>query len=115
MPTDMQSSALPVYPDRVFLQLDPGRDLRFRMAHHRRLPPGGMARTQQRLRNLYGYEAIAQFRSGRSSANLTRTLRNTIITTYGNDFATANTEFERNGRMGRQSQTWMRSERDGGW
>jgi hypothetical protein len=63
--------------------------------------------------NLYGYEAIAQFRSGRSSANLTRTLRNTIITTYGNDFATANTEFERNGRMGRQSQTWMRSE--AGW
>jgi hypothetical protein len=59
--------------------------------------------------NLYGYEAIATFRSNRPSANLDRTLKNTVITTYGQDFATANTEFERNGKTGRQSQTWMRS------
>ncbi len=59
--------------------------------------------------NLYGYEAIAQFRSTRPSVGLARTLKNTTITTYGSDFATANTEFERNGRQGRQSQTWLRT------
>jgi Protein of unknown function (DUF3225) len=59
--------------------------------------------------NLYGYESIATFRSNRPSANLARTLKNTVITTYGQDFATVNTEFERNGKTGRQSQTWMRA------
>lgn len=59
--------------------------------------------------NLYGYDEIAAFRQGRSAANLDRTLKNTVITTYGQDFATANTEFDRAGRQGRQSQTWMRT------
>ncbi len=59
--------------------------------------------------NLYGYEAIAAFRSARSAIGLERTLQNTVITTYGQDFATANTEFVRSGRQGRQSQTWMRT------
>lgn len=60
--------------------------------------------------NLYGYEAIAAFRSQRSPIGLARTLSNTVITTYGRDFATANTEFERTaGKRGRQSQTWMRT------
>jgi hypothetical protein len=58
--------------------------------------------------NLYGYEAIAAFRSARPSAGLARSLKNTVITTYGHNFATANTEFERNGKTGRQSQTWMK-------
>lgn len=60
--------------------------------------------------NLYGYDAIAAFRSGRSSAGLARTTRNTVITTYGEDFATANIEFLRppGTRIGRQSQTWVR-------
>jgi hypothetical protein len=60
--------------------------------------------------NLYGYEAIAAFRSGRPSAGLARTTRNTVITTYGEDFATANIEFLRppGTRIGRQSQTWVR-------
>jgi Protein of unknown function (DUF3225) len=33
-----------------------------------------------------------------------------VITTYGLDFATANTEYRRgaSGRQGRQSQTWVR-------
>ena len=33
-----------------------------------------------------------------------------MITTYGRDFATAMTEFQRDGsaRIGRQSQTWVR-------
>lgn len=59
--------------------------------------------------NLYGYEAIAAFRSARSTIGLERTLHNTVITTYGEDFATTNTEFIRSGRQGRQSQTWMRT------
>jgi Protein of unknown function (DUF3225) len=65
--------------------------------------------------NLYGYEAIAAFRQGRSPVNLDRTLRNTVITTYGQDFATANTEFQRanTDKMGRQTQTWMRT--PAGW
>ncbi|MBF2046523.1 MAG: oxalurate catabolism protein HpxZ [Elainella sp. C42_A2020_010] len=63
--------------------------------------------------NLYGYEAIAAFRSARSPAGLARTLSHTIITTYGTDFATVNTEFQRSGQSGRQSQTWLRT--DQGW
>ncbi|QYO67946.1 oxalurate catabolism protein HpxZ [Leptolyngbya sp. 7M] len=63
--------------------------------------------------NLYGYEAIAAFRSARAPAGLARTLSNTIITTYGTDFATVNTEFQRSGQSGRQSQTWLRT--DQGW
>ena len=65
--------------------------------------------------NLYGYEQIANFRKSRSPGNLERTLINTVITTYGRNFATANTEFQRQGsnRTGRQSQTWMLTE--DGW
>lgn len=65
--------------------------------------------------NLYGYDEISTFRKNRSPANLERSLMHTVITTYGHDFATANTEFQRVGsnRTGRQSQTWMRTEK--GW
>ncbi|MEX1168324.1 MAG: oxalurate catabolism protein HpxZ [Hydrogenophaga sp.] len=65
--------------------------------------------------NLYGYEAIRAFRAGRPSVGLARTLGKTVITTYGHDFATANTEFYRPGsdRTGRQSQTWLRTSE--GW
>jgi len=61
--------------------------------------------------NLYGFEAIQAFRAARPSQGLQRTCLNTVITTYGEDFATANTEFQRDGvaRSGRQSQTWMRT------
>ena len=61
--------------------------------------------------NLYGYEAIRAFRAGRSSQGLARERMNIVITTYGRDFATANTEFSRVGsaRTGRQSQTWVRT------
>ncbi|TDH64184.1 oxalurate catabolism protein HpxZ [Dankookia rubra] len=58
--------------------------------------------------NLLGWEMIAAFRAGRSPVGLERTLQNTVITTYGRDFATANTEFLRGSRHGRQSQTWVR-------
>ncbi|GAB3759721.1 oxalurate catabolism protein HpxZ [Ramlibacter monticola] len=65
--------------------------------------------------NLYGYDAIAQFRSARSAQGLARELLRTVITSYGRDFATAHTEFRRAGsdRTGRQSQTWMRTPQ--GW
>ena len=62
--------------------------------------------------NLYGHEQIAAFRSARSPVGLARTIDGTVITTYGRDMATANTLFEREtmpGRVGRQSQTWMRT------
>lgn len=65
--------------------------------------------------NLYGYEAIREFRAGRSPQGLARRVLRTAITTYGTDFATTNIEFQREGsdRIGRQSQTWMRT--PAGW
>ena len=65
--------------------------------------------------NLYGYQAIAAFRAARPPIDLTRRLMNTVITTYGRDVATANTEFQRIGatNTGRQSQVWLRI--DLGW
>ena len=60
--------------------------------------------------NLVGIEAIRAFRSARPATGLTRRLANTVITTYGRDFATASTELYREGdaRTGRQRQTWVR-------
>ena len=61
--------------------------------------------------NLYGYDAIQNFRANRPSAGLKRTLERTQITTHGRDFATASTLFRRAsapGRIGRQMQTWVR-------
>src|SRR5271156_4291108 len=65
--------------------------------------------------NLYGYDAIASFRSNRPPIDLTRQLKNTKIVTYGRDLATANTEFQRVGSSvtGRQSHVWIRTE--DGW
>jgi Protein of unknown function (DUF3225) len=60
--------------------------------------------------NLRGIEAIRAFRAARPSTGLARTLSNTVLTTYGRDFGTAMTEFQREGsaKTGRQSQTWVR-------
>jgi len=60
--------------------------------------------------NLVGIDAIRAFRAARPSTGLARTLARTVITTYGRDFATAMTEFHREGQpaSGRQSQTWVR-------
>lgn len=60
--------------------------------------------------NLIGYDTIQVFRNSRSPKNLARDLRQTVITTYGRDYATANTEFTKAGeaRVGRQSHTWLR-------
>ena len=60
--------------------------------------------------NLYGIEAIREFRQARPAAGLARELQHTVITTFGRDQATAMTEFVRAGsdKIGRQSQTWVR-------
>ncbi len=60
--------------------------------------------------NLHGIAAIRDFRNARPATGLARKLMNTVITTYGNDCATAMTEFQRDGatKTGRQSQTWLR-------
>lgn len=60
--------------------------------------------------NLYGHDQIRAFRQARPSHGLHRTLRNTVITTFGHDFAAASTEFTRDAsdRIGRQSQSWAR-------
>jgi len=60
--------------------------------------------------NAYGFEAIHASRLARAKTDMRRTISNTVITTFGRDLATANTEFERveSGRRGRQSQTWAR-------
>jgi hypothetical protein len=66
--------------------------------------------------NLYGKAEISGFRSGRSPVGLTRNISRTVITTYGRDFATAMTLFSREsaaGKIGRQSQTWLRT--PAGW
>ena len=58
---------------------------------------------------LYGMEAIRAFRQARNPTGLARSLHNIVITTFGADLATANTEFRRAGQAaGRQSQTWVR-------
>lgn len=60
---------------------------------------------------LYGFSEIAAFRAARSPVALGRTLSRTVITTYGREFATASTLYERPsapGKIGRQMQTWVK-------
>ncbi len=61
--------------------------------------------------NLYGYDAIRAFRQARPALNLERDIMARQITSFGRDFAVANIEFRRKGseRIGRQSQTWVRT------
>lgn len=62
--------------------------------------------------NLYGIAEIQAFRNARPSQGLERALERTVITTYGQDFATASTLFRRDsapGKVGRQMQTWIRT------
>jgi Protein of unknown function (DUF3225) len=63
----------------------------------------------------YGHAEIAAFRLKRGAVNQPRTLKNQRITTFGRDFGIANTEYLMPGsdKIGRQSQTWVRTE--SGW
>ena len=66
--------------------------------------------------NLYGHDEIGGFRAARSPVGLARRLSRTVITTFGDDFATASTLFHRAsaaGKIGRQMQSWVRF--PGGW
>ncbi len=65
--------------------------------------------------NLYGHEAIAQFRQQRRVENLARQLLRVEVTTFGTEFAAVSAEFRRapSGVTGRQQQTWARTEE--GW
>ena len=64
--------------------------------------------------NLYGYDAIAKFRGGRTAPGERHVIR-TVVTTFGDDFATTNVEYHRPStqRIGRQSQSWVRT--PAGW
>ena len=60
---------------------------------------------------LHGAAEIAAFRAARPSVGLMRTISRTVITTFGQDFATASTLFHRQtmpGKLGRQMQSWVR-------
>ncbi|WP_307279012.1 oxalurate catabolism protein HpxZ [Labrys wisconsinensis] len=58
---------------------------------------------------LYGHPAIAAF-NARRRLNPERVLVDTVVTSYGADFATASTLFTDvpDGRIGRQMQSWVR-------
>ena len=60
---------------------------------------------------LISHAAIAAFRLDRPGGSLKRILQNTVITTFGRDFAATNTESARPGLSGvsRQSQCWIRT------
>jgi len=63
--------------------------------------------------SLLGHAAISGHRRGRKAEGaraIPRGLKNTVITTFGRDFAVTNTETTRAGTrtVGRQSQTWVR-------
>jgi hypothetical protein len=57
---------------------------------------------------LYGYDEISRFRGARPAAGIERTVERQVVTTFGRDAATASVQFVRNGRIGRQMQTWVR-------
>ena len=59
---------------------------------------------------LQSHAALSAFRRGRKTSGVDRTLKNTVITTFGTDFAVANTESDKPGSTitSRQSQTWVR-------
>ena len=61
--------------------------------------------------NLYGYAEIKAFRAARSPVGLGRTISQTVITTFGREFAVASTLYDRpsaKGKIGRQMQTWVK-------
>ena len=65
--------------------------------------------------NLYGISEIRDFRKGRTGGSPQRDVLRREIVTFGKDLGICNLEFRRQGgdRIGRQSQTWMKTEH--GW
>ena len=64
---------------------------------------------------LYGMEAIARFRDGQRGQKIDLDVTRLVITTFGNDFATANCEMLVKGaeKITRMSHAWVRLEE--GW
>lgn len=64
---------------------------------------------------LFGFSEISAYRRTQAQATPIRTLRNTVIRTFGEHLATADTEFVPRDFdvLGRQSQTWART--NNGW
>jgi hypothetical protein len=59
--------------------------------------------------NLYGYSQIKAFRGAVVPSGAAPKREHTVITTYGNDFATVSTLTRRPaGKVGRTMQTWVR-------
>lgn len=60
--------------------------------------------------NLYGYDAIRDFRLARAAQGLAREVTVQRIMTFGRDYAVTHIEFTRPGKpgIGRQSQCWVR-------
>ncbi len=61
--------------------------------------------------NQYGPEVIGAWRRVAPVIHPSRRLSNTVVTTFGTDFATVSTEFRSDvqpGLIGRQMQTWVR-------
>lgn len=59
--------------------------------------------------NLFGFDAIAQFRSNRSTKGLDRVVEKVSVSTFGEQLACAHVIFSRPGQpLGRQSQTWVK-------
>ncbi len=61
--------------------------------------------------NLTGWQNISAFRRSGKLGKFDRKLTNILITTYGRDFATANTEYQRDGdhATGRETKTLIRT------
>ena len=60
---------------------------------------------------LVGHAALSAFRLGRTQQGVARKLQNTVITTFGRDYAATNTESTKPGSsaVSRQSQCWIRT------
>ncbi len=60
--------------------------------------------------HLFGYEEIANFRTGVWKRDAPRVVERLAVTTFGRDFGTANAMFgDTAGKVNRQSQVWLRT------
>jgi hypothetical protein len=58
--------------------------------------------------NLFGHDAIVQFRGTKWQSGSARRESRVVVTTFGTELATTNAVFERDNGSTRQSQTWVR-------
>ncbi len=72
--------------------------------------PSGQTVRYGPAENLYGIDEIRRYRAARPGGSPARTVLKRVITTYGSTCAISNLEFryDKTGRLGRQSQSWIR-------